>query len=324
MAMGGHAAEVTLSAPILNAAQRCPRLYALERDYRVPKWRPKALLESCLRDAILSMSSGGSVKAASAEATARYLETAARPGLDTPGDPYTLARDHCAAIETILEAVSRQVLLTIKPGGIIKIPSNGWQLSAFIDEIGILHRWCTVDKWDDDAMYRELHSWAVFGDCAAAQIGMWLHVVEIGQMRRGHQNTPWCRAYRHPAIAGHFRFRKVDGSPLESSWKPVWYQDSDKNDAKTWVDLMESDGVHLIHHLEIREPLPEHVEQFRNEVERESKRIEAIGDWRAEPMYRPACDLPYPCPFSDVCYTPGLVGPESIGFVKRLAAKTGM
>lgn len=304
---------MTLSAPILSSAQRCARLYAIEREYRPPKWRPKALLETLLRQAILAVSNGMSSQDAAAEATTRYLEAAARPGLDTPHDPYRLARDHCAVMQTVLEAVSRLVLLQIKPAGM----ASKWQLSAFKDESGLLHRWAFVDQWNEDAKYRELHSWAVFGDCCAAGVGMSLHVVELGRQVRGRQHSPWCRAYKHPIIAGRFRFRKVDGSPLESSWKPVWYQDSDRNEPKSWVDLMESDGLSLIHHLDISEPRPEHVAQFHVELEKESARIAAIGPWRETPMWRPACDLPYVCPYQDICFGPAGVDPEAVGFPRR-------
>lgn len=300
-----------LSAESLSRFQSCPRRYALEREYRVPKWRPKALLDTILRQAILALSNGGDVSTITDEATASYLEAAARPGIDSLSDPYTLARDHCAILSTVLEALSRVALLAIAPPEMI----GEWQLSAFVDESGLLHRWVTVDKWDDDAKFREWHSWATYGDCCAAEVGMALHVIEIGQQRRGHQQTPWARAYKHPAIQNRYRFQKVEGGALQGDWKPVWFQDSDKNTAKAWVSLMEQDNVNLIHHLNIREPKPEDVEQFHREIASEAASMARVAEWRAETMRRVSCDLPYPCPWQPACYG-AAADLESLGFVR--------
>lgn len=263
-----------------------------------------------MRPAILALSNGEDVKAVTDEATTRYLEAAARPGIDCLSDPFTLARDHCAVLSTVLEALSRLVLLSVKPGPLV----GDWQVSAFVDETGLLHRWALVDKWDDDAKYRELHSWACYGDCAALGVGMDLHVIEIGQQRRGHQHTPWARAYKHPAIINRYKFQKVEGGALQGNWQPVWFQDSDKNDAKTWVSLMEADNVQLIHHLSIKEPRAEHVEQFCREIAAEAAAMARVQDWRAETMRRVSCDLPYVCPWQDACYGSGDL--EAMGYIK--------
>ncbi len=306
-----------LSAPLLSTYQHCPRKYALERDYKVLRWRPKALLETLLRQAILQISNGDNHKAIANEACARFLETAARPGLDVQGDPYTLARDFCAILQTVLESVSRLVLLTVQPGPLLAIGDHQWQVSAFRDESGVLHRWTTVDRWTEDAQYREVHGLGVAGDCMAARSGMTLHVIEIGQSRRGHQHTPWARAFRHPAILGKFRFRKVDGSPLEGDWKSAWFQDSDKNDAKVWVDLLEADRVQLIHHVEIKDPHRQHVEQFDREIAVEAARMQAVAGWQQETMRRGSCDLPYVCPHQVACYAPpGPVSVDSLGYAQ--------
>jgi len=303
-----------LTSHSLSSFQRCPRRYALEREFHVERWRPKVLLETLLRQGIFHLSNGGDVETLTEELCTRFLESAARPGLDIGGDPYCLARDMCAIISTVLEAVSRMVLLAVRPGQLVA-GNPDWQVTAWRDESGLLHRWICAERWDEDTKYQQLHSWSVFGDCAAAQLGMTLHVIEIGRYSRGHQLSPWCRAYRHPAILGKYRFRKVDGTPLESSWIPVWFQDSDKNEASTWVDLMQADKLELIHHLNIREPLQEHVEQFRREIAVEARRIEALGTWRDEPMRRTSCDLPM-CPWQPVCYGPP-VDVESIGGFNR-------
>ena len=307
-----------LSAASLTSFQRCKRRYALERDYRALRWRPRALLELLIRDGIFELSSGAPVDLVSSELCTRYLETAARPGLECLSDPFTLARDHCAIIQTVLEAVSRMVLLSLRHSDPVKIKDHQWNPSSWVDESSVLHQWVLVDQWNEDVLHRTIHSWYVFGDCAATQSGLWLHAIEIGSQRGGHQHTPWCRAYKHPAIANKIRFKKVDGSPLEGGWKPAWYQDSDRNNAPTWVDLMEEDRLDLIHHVSIREPQLFHVKQFEREIETEVAAMQPLGNWQEAPMSRSACDLPYPCPFQPVCYGAPGVGVESAGGFEKI------
>lgn len=207
--------KMNLSAGSLSTWQICKRRYALETTHAPVRWRPKLLLESVLRPAILAISNGADVMITSKEAVTQLMEKCAREGLDTLKDPYTLARDFGAIIETVLESLSRITLLSIKPGGIVQLgeTEHCWRLSSFVDESGLLHRWALVDKLDDDSKYRELQSWFCFGDCAAANVGMTLHLIEIGRQSRGHQVTDWCRSYKHPAIHNHYRFRKTDGTP---------------------------------------------------------------------------------------------------------------
>ena len=313
---------MNLSAYQLSTFQRCKRRYAIERSYRTVRWHAKTLLERCLRDGIMRVSNGEDVIITSQEACARLLQEATHSGIESStNSPYTLVRDYCSIIQTVLEAISRMVLLTIKPGGVVALgdTEHHWQLSAFRDESGSLHRWVLVDKWNDDSMYKELQSWYCFGDCAAAQVGMTLHVIEIGRQTHGHQHTDWARSFKHPAIHNKYRFRKVDGDPLEKSWTPVWYQDSERNNAKAWVDLMDADKLKLIHHVEISEPSKGHIKEFYAEVEYEAEAMLSAGDWQSLPRSRPACNLPYTCPWQSACYTPaGLVDIDKLGGYSRL------
>lgn len=314
--MGSNPTLTSMLSPSkLTTLQRCPRQYALEREYRLLRHRPKDLLQTLLRQAIFAISNGMLAAAAAAEASTRYLEAAARPGLDVTGDPFTIARDHCAIIQTVCEAISRLVLLSV----VRTPPTTAWEPAAWSDESGTLHRWVVVEKWDDDARYRELHSWHVFGDCCATAHGMEIHAIEIGHYRKGHQHSPWCRAHKHPSIPNRSRFRKVDGTPLGPDWQPVWYQNSDKNDPKIWVDLMEADRLELVHHLSVREPLVEHVEQFHAV---DVKTVEP-GPWRSIGLSRPACDFPIVCPWQPVCYGRIGVEPEEAGGIVRISTGGG-
>lgn len=307
-----------LSAPLLTTLQRCERRYRLESTHRILRIRPKELFDRLLREAVFAISNGADPREQAESAATIFLETAARPGLDILSNPYTLAQDFCSILRTSLEAIAREVLLVLKKTGTITVGAHQWDVQAYRDESGVLHRWTAVDRWDQDAQYREVHGWHVFGDCAATGQGMWLHVVEIGRHSKGHQVTPWCRCYKHPAIANHFRFRQIDGSPLQGNWKSVWYQDSSENNPKSWVDLMERDRVYPVHHLQIRDPHAEHVQQFRKDLPVLAQRIANIpAAWTDSPLERPICDLP-PCPWQPVCYAPpGIVNIEGVGgFVK--------
>ena len=215
-----------LNHQLLTTFQRCKRRYALERDWKVDRWRPRQLFEKLWREAVYRMSNGEAPNQAAQEACTLFLEQAARPGLDILTDPYTIARDYCSIFCTSLEAISRAGLLSYELGPEVPIGDHAWQTSAFVDESGLLHAWFAVERWDRDTMAQKLHSWEVFGDCAANQVGMTLHVIEIGRMAGGHQHTPWARIYAHPAIHGHHRFQQTDGTKLEGAWKPKWYQDA--------------------------------------------------------------------------------------------------
>lgn len=312
-----------LNHQLLTTFQRCKRRYALERDWKVDRWRPRQLFEKLWREAIFVMSNGAKAEEAAQNACTLFLEQAARPGLDILTDPYTIARDYCSIFCTSLEAVSRAGLLSYEPPLPVTIGDHAWQTSAFRDESGLLHAWFAVERWDRGTMAQKLHSWEVFGDCAANQVGMTLHVIEIGRMAGGHQHTPWARIYAHPAIHGHHRFQQVDGTKLEGSWKPKWYQDSDKNNASDWVDMMEADNVVGVRTVEVKELSKEHVEQFCREVKALAYQmtIHDVGTgehgWQDMPMSRPSCDIP-PCPWQDLCYCPsGVTNIKLIGLYSR-------
>lgn len=294
---------MTLSAQQLNTFQHCRRATAIEREYRFNRHHPRTLFEEVFRSAIYKISNGADPTESANEAVAEFLAKASSPGLDVSFNPYTFAWDFCSILKTSLEAVSRLTLLRLHPPPLVK----GWQCSAYRDDSGLLHRWAAVSRWDQDTQYRQFHSWEVFGDCAATEVGMMLHVVEIGRQAGHRQATPWARAYRHPTVAGRYRFQKENGQPLEGDWRPVWFQDSKENEARVWVDLMEKDRVQLIHHVDIREPKPEHVEQFWREAADEGTAIQALRHWTRVPMQRRSCDIPGECQYQGICYQPQAV-----------------
>lgn len=306
-----------LNAELLTTLQRCERRVRLESTHKVLRVRPKELFDHLLSEGMFKLSNGAGAAEVAEDCCTAFLEAAADPGLAILSDPYTLAMDYAAIFRTVFEAASREVLLALKPGGVITIGEHAWGVQAYRDDSGLLHRWTSVERWDADAQYRALHSWFCFGDCAAAGQGMWLHVVEIGRHSKGHQLSPWCRCFKHPAIAKHYRFRHTDGSPLEGNWRAVYYQDSDQNEPKVWVDLMERDGVKPLQHLQVRDPHPEHVQQFRKDLPVLCRELSDLpAAWTDIPMRRTSCDIP-PCPWQLACYgTPGVPLEAIGGFVK--------
>src|SRR5438552_7359040 len=157
---------------------------------------------------------------------------------------------------------------------------------------------------------------------------MQFHVTEIGSQRKGRQHTPWIKGYRHPVIAGRYKFRRPDGkggwrSLAGAEWESVWLPDLPKVTAEQWVDLLALDGLTNFPHLHptITQLSPESAEtcrrQIRQEAEAMSKLLQAgtqTGEalppghlsesWVEVPMARGACDGWRPCEFQPICYSP--------------------
>jgi hypothetical protein len=314
-------ASTTLTASNLTHYQRCQRLHAFEQHWRPVLWRPRSLFTSLLRSAVLQLSSGKPKETVTSEAVASFLEAAAQPGLDMPGDTYTIARCWTAILQTVIEAISRLTLLTVTLGPTVLLDGMQWQCATFADESGALHRWTSVAKLDSDTLTRELHSWHVWGDACAAQMPMTLHVVEVGRYRAGRQHTHWARSFHHPVMAGMHRFQKQDGRKLEGDWRPVWFQDSERNDQVAWVDLMTSQNVKLMHHLPVKQPSAAHCEEFKKQMQEVAHQMSLPAkDPFDIVMNRPACDLPWPCPFQIACYSNGKPDLAELGGFTPVAA----
>ena len=287
-----------LTGARLSSFQRCPRIPLLA-DLNTPRrWRPRELAEIHFRKAVLALAQGAPISKITGDAQASFLECCANPGLETEAKPYALAKDWCAILGNVLEAVSRGTLPKLKPGpSIILSTSLTWECKSFQDEQGLLHRYVMVDKHDSDSLTRLLHSWETDGDRCATQVPMMLHIVETGRLSGNHQSSPWCRIYKHPHVINRFAFQQQDGTPLEGGWKPAWFQDGDKNNPKTWVDLMERDRVKLIHHISVKQPTTEQCAEFSRQIHLEAERMKSAEatSWRDLPMFRPACDIPACC-----------------------------
>jgi len=300
-----------LDAKLLSDLQACPRRFLLNTNYEVLHWRPKLLLDACLRVGIQRISNGQDVAVVASDAKAQFLQTAANPGLDAPRgtDTYKLAKDYCALLETILLAAPRWSLPALTDSPVVALNSTTqWQPLAFTDAAGELHRFVTTDRIDDGTIARELHSWYVFGDMCVTRKSMTVHVIDIGQTRNGRRASAWARGWKHPAMANlKMRFARKDGSTFKG-WLPVYLADG--GDAEAWVAQMYAEGVAqgLVHIVPVALPseavIADTVWQILQEASRAHRLSAERGPrrWLAQPMSRAACDGMIPCPFQNVCH----------------------
>jgi hypothetical protein len=209
--------------------------------------------------------------------------------------------------------------------------SIDWQPLAWADESGQLHRWVIIDRWDEDAKWRDIHSWRTIGDIVVCEAPMMLHIVEIGQMRNERRQSSWTRAWRHPKIANFnkMHFRSKDGTPL-IDWKPIYLADDIHADHDAWVDQMAEEGEtgRLIHYVTVNVPNREVCVDTKSQLimigdeARIAMLCRAPGVWTAYPMTRGACDLySNPCSYQECCYTDKLVDIEALGIYKSVSTR---
>ena len=330
--------------------QTCPRRWALEREWKVIRRRPKSIFDSCLREAVVRLSAGANPESTRAEARAQLMTEAAEPGMLLPegAEPYVIASDLCAMLDTVLTAVSRLTLLQLDPTHTIPLPDSdhSYRPLSLADESGCLHRWLTVDAWDDDAATRELHSWLTAADMAVCDAPLTLHVVVIGSRRNGRQQSPWCRAALQP-IRNSFRFLVPptihDGfrnpKPCPEDWRRVWYADLADADPERWVDAMIKDQImpRLLLHPAIAEFPPavrrqtlQHLQALAEQMDRTARELRDAPAEQAPdqpgppepamslPMARSACDGMVPCPWARACYrTDAAYGIATLGGYRR-------
>jgi len=289
-----------LDSTQLTTLQVCPRRLIIESQRASEKlWRPKELYEHCIRQALLNVSAGMSIADATLEAVTVFVERATRPGLLTAHKPYCIAQDWIAILK-----VSITALATVA-GGFTEVPlvsRPSWKCLSLMGNDGRLHRWTTVAKFSRDLAAADLQSWAVVGDICATGLEMTVHFIETGVGRGGHQHTPWCRIFAHPAIPGRFAFQQKDGSPLEGNWKPVWFQNSPNNDIAHWLAMMERDQVKLIHDVRVKSPDASQRARFERDLAIERARIASLPKLEELPIFRPACNFPQVCQWQWICY----------------------
>jgi len=297
----------TLDARALTDWQTCRRRYLLNTDYRPVRWRAKSLFDACLRRAIVQLSTGRDPAEAATEARAEFMQAASNPGLDIVGvSPYAVAKEWCVMFDTILRALGKTTILTMKEAPAARLNTQfEWRPLAFADDSGALHRWITVDAWTEDDLAREMHSWYVIGDMVALGVPMTLHVVIIGQERKGRRASPWARAYKNPAMPSlRYRFKRSESS------EAAWLVDMPGESPDEWVERMYKEGAAqaLVQHAEVMLPDARVCTDTVGQMLREGIAMrDATTDresipWSAWPMSRGACDLWVPCYFQACCY----------------------
>jgi len=300
-----------LDARSLSELQSCPRKFLLNLDYEVLHFRPKSLLDACLRVGVQRISNSEDIEAVVGDAKTRFLQAAANPGLDAPRgtDTYKLAKDYIVMLETILRVAARWGLLPLHDSPSVALNSTvQWQPLAFEDANGELRRFITIDKWTDADLSRELHSWYCVGDMCATRKPMTIHVIEIGQTRNGRRASAWARGWKHPTMPNlKMHFAHKDGSAFKG-WLPVYLADG--GDAEEWVEQMYGEGVAqaLVRTVPVAMPGEktrlDTVWQMLQEANRAGRLIAERGPrrWMAQPMSRVACDGMVPCSFQSVCH----------------------
>jgi hypothetical protein len=316
--------SIVLDARSIGDYQSCRRKFLLDHDYRKIRHRPKDLFDACLRMAITHLSrKGGDGAVLGGEAAGWFMSAAANPGLDIlTGNPYEIAKDYCAMLETVLRSLARMTILQVKDVPPVKLtPSISWSFLAHADDSGTLHRWITLDTWAASDMTREAHSWAVIGDIVMARAPMVLHVIEIGRQLKGRRASAWARGWKHPGLPNlKMRFRRTDGQSFQG-WKPIYAADSPSPDYDAWVDKMWEEGAcqSLVHHVTLEAPTDVIADRVQKEMLTEGIAMKNLivekdsSPWSTLPMARNACDTLYPCPYQMTCYSPTVVDPQTLG-----------
>jgi hypothetical protein len=316
--------SIVLDSRAIGDFQACKRKFLLDHDYRKLRKKPKELFDACLRQAIFRLSQkGGDGAVLGAEASSWFMSAAANPGLDIlGGNPYEIAKDYCAMLETILRSLARMTLMQVRDLRPVQMtPSISWAFLSHADDSGTLHRWITLDSWTPADMTREAHSWATIGDMVIARAPLVLHVIEIGRQLRGRRASAWARGWKHPGLPNlKMRFRRTDGSSFQG-WKPVYAADSPSVDYDEWVEKMWQEGASqsLVHHIPLESPTGTIADRATKEILGEGIAMRNLlterdsSPWSALPMSRNACDTYFPCPFQLACYNPTVVDPQTLG-----------
>lgn len=312
-----------MTATQLTVLQNCARKAVLEREWRVRKWRPRALFNDCLERLVINIGVGKDAEKCGLEAYTQFMQRANNPGLDLAYGiaPYDLACDFAWALRVVAELLKRIVMLPMRqmipPVQLVPATDYYWLPESMADESGALHWWHAVERFDQNELTRQGHAWR-WGDMAACEVPLTLHLIEIGYLRNGHLHGDLTRIFQHPSVS-KYKFRHQNGKALEG-WKALWLQDTyEKIPLKRWCDLMTEDLVAPVHHIMLKQPEPWQREEFVFEVAAETNRLESLPkDWRKVPKSRAACDLFGGCPYQPLCFGPQDASPEKMGaYVQR-------
>lgn len=320
-----------MNAHTLHTWQSCKRKHGIETLYRYRRWHPIVLFSACMRRAIHELSNGLDVSKVSTAAVTRFFNAAKNPGLDTSEgtNTYKLAMDLCATMRTVLEHLSRTPLLVLRDIPAVPVLNTMWGFLSQQDDSGTLHRWHFVDSVSQRTIIKTLHSWEIISDIVIAEAPMVVHFVSIGETRDSRRVSPWCRAYKSPAIANTYKFQRKRGGALVGDWKPIWMSDNPDAKPSAWVDAMQADNAcePLVQHINVKEPERAHVRNFYRDLQYEYAAMQRAQYDNADPfslpMSRPACDTPYTCPHQSVCFNTesSIITLETSGAYEKMPPK---
>jgi hypothetical protein len=308
----------TVDAASLIDFQTCRRRYLLNTEWRLARWRPKALFDVLLRRGILELTKQKDVAQVAADSKAIFLQRATNPGLDIIGrDPYQASKGWISLLESVLHGLAKTVLPVLHDPPVAKLTSSiDWRFLSWADDSGTLHRWVTVESWDDETLSREIHSWRTFGDLVMSGCPLILHIIVIGQHKNARFQSPWTRTYVHPAIPTlKWRWTK----PEDTAWKPVQLADQHRLDTSEWIDEAWKQGAiqPLLQNQQVDLPSDLVIRDTKYQITREASDMEKLTlerrSYLAEPMSRGACDLYVPCAYQTVCYSDQVVNISNLG-----------
>jgi hypothetical protein len=304
--------------------QACRRRWRIGREWRPARWNAKVLFDGCLRRMLLKVSGGGEAAAAIAEAKARFLESAASPGIESKWDPYVSAKDWAAMIETAGTAMAEMMPRGMRELDRVSILQGAvrWQPLAWETADGEeLVRVVTAARIDEEFVRYVRRSWQTAGDMAVIDRPMTVWALAIGSERAGRRASVWTRAWRDPScVNGKYHFATRSGK-APRNWKPYYFVDRRENDAETWVRKMRNEGA-----------MEGMVARFRVERMEEREREKTLRDignvaWEMEAegelpfgevvMSRNECDGIVPCWAKRSCYGTGEIAPREL-YLPRL------
>ena len=290
-----------ISAYDFDVHDRCPRRYALERDYESRSISTTGLLYAGVEGGILAPD--GAIDAIRAITTRKDVDSGQLAAISA-------IRHVGFAAEVISLALCRRFgrFTRLDP---IKFGKHEWQSNLFQSKHG-LHRIILVAHLDDDSLRGYAHSWGTVGELAALQQDVILTAVVTGAQRAGRRHSHWTRAFRHPVQRSALRFARRKGgknSGFTDGWTECWRESSDIA-ADVWLNQMEADDVvsELIKtHRVAYKPDDIRIQRARKDM---LKIIQSMHDCSVDdPMRYSSCDElgRGPCPFQPYCWSPSEV-----------------
>lgn len=315
---------MNLDATIVSHYQSCKRRSVLERTWKPRQWRAKTLWEREFRQALLALSAGTDLNEVVRVHRSRFFGYCANPGLDLPPgtNAFIVAKDWAIMLEILLRVMKRSTLLELKTVPAVEInPLVSWRVLSPIDGSGVMHRWITCDRWNNDELSRQAHGWWTFGDMAVMRKPTTLHVIEIGQVRSGRRDSCWTRGFRSRYAPNlPLRFKRPERNPQD--FVPEYLADkrSEEEETEAWVTQIIKEGLISKHiqHVPLECPSDEVCEKTCEEIFTLASEIHSLSErkWSDVAMSRSACDGLVPCPWQDCCYRWPLSDPEDAGYVQ--------